>query len=583
MLDKPLFFCYNDSLGLRIPLKKTMVREPVMKKIGLAILIILCCCYVQAQNLYVPTEHTSIQSAIDAAGNGDVIIVDPNTYYENINFLGKAITVRSIDPNDPDVVAATIIDGSLYDDPNNASVVTFNSGEGNDSILAGLTITGGAGTWLVIAWEFHEPYWNLCGGGIVCYNMSEPTITKNVITNNSAGEGGGIYVYGDPVYIPNPSDPPIHLTPLITNNTFTNNNAIKDHGLGPPDNTYTFAEHGDGGAVVCFQGVDPVISGNLMQSNHADYYGGAIHLRQWSDGRISNNQILGNDSRLGAGIHVTYISSPLINSNLIKLNTCTGGGGGIYVYYYSDPVIEYNMITENNDWQCAGIGIYWSSDPVIRNNFITDNNGPGIYCKSSSAVAIINNTIVNNSKNINKGGIRLGANSGAVIENNIIALTQGGYGISDNPSITPIIRYNNVWGNELGDYGPFIGDKSGTNGNISIDPNFASDENYHLLPISPCINAGDPNLIVSEEQTDIDGEERISYSIVDIGADEIVLNEADFNNDGIVNYLDFAILYTEWLTGGPLLKADLSGNGFVDIDDCAMLAEQWLWIGQWYE
>ncbi|GAI61123.1 unnamed protein product, partial [marine sediment metagenome] len=44
-----------------------------------------------------------------------------NTYYENINFLGKAITVRSTDPNDPNVVAATIIDGNQPDDPNKAS------------------------------------------------------------------------------------------------------------------------------------------------------------------------------------------------------------------------------------------------------------------------------------------------------------------------------------------------------------------------------------------------------------------------------------------------------------------------------
>ncbi len=34
------------------------------------------------------------------------MIVDPGTYYENINFLGKTIIVKSIDPNDPDIVAS---------------------------------------------------------------------------------------------------------------------------------------------------------------------------------------------------------------------------------------------------------------------------------------------------------------------------------------------------------------------------------------------------------------------------------------------------------------------------------------------
>ena len=54
----------------------------------------------------------SIQDAIVIASDTDEIIVAIGTYFEAIDFLGKAITVRSTDPTDPLVVLATIIDGS---------------------------------------------------------------------------------------------------------------------------------------------------------------------------------------------------------------------------------------------------------------------------------------------------------------------------------------------------------------------------------------------------------------------------------------------------------------------------------------
>ena len=133
---------------------------------------------VWARTLYVPSEHPSIQLAINDANNGDVVIVGPGRYQENINFLGKAITVQSVDPNDPNIVEATIIDGNAPADSNFGSVVTFNSGEDNDSVLSGLTITGGTGSWVRIYWQFKGYLWNRCGGGVLCLNGSSPAIRK---------------------------------------------------------------------------------------------------------------------------------------------------------------------------------------------------------------------------------------------------------------------------------------------------------------------------------------------------------------------------------------------------------------------
>ncbi|MHC4944847.1 MAG: FG-GAP-like repeat-containing protein [Planctomycetota bacterium] len=122
---------------------------------------------VSSNTIHVPGDYPTIQQAIDAAVDGNVVIVDSGTYVENIDFLGKAISVQSSEGPE-----ATVIEGNQA-----GSVVTFQSCEGPDSILEGFTITGGSATE---------------GGGIYCL-FSEPTIRKNHISENIADFGGGIY------------------------------------------------------------------------------------------------------------------------------------------------------------------------------------------------------------------------------------------------------------------------------------------------------------------------------------------------------------------------------------------------------
>jgi len=89
----------------------------------------------RAATIYVPDGFSTIQHAIDFASTGDVIIVRQGTYVENIDFLGKAITVKS--EKGP---ALTIIDGGSPIDPASCSVACFRNKEGLDSVLDGFTL-----------------------------------------------------------------------------------------------------------------------------------------------------------------------------------------------------------------------------------------------------------------------------------------------------------------------------------------------------------------------------------------------------------------------------------------------------------
>nr|NQU88990.1 hypothetical protein [Bacteroidota bacterium] len=146
---------------------------------------------LNAQIIHVPANQPSIQAGINAATNGDTVLVDEGTYIENIRFMGKAITVASMYILDADTnhINNTIIDGSMAQNPDSAATVMFINGEDTTSILNGFTITGGSGV--------HFPNWQMmAGGGVYTYNSGSKIINNKVINNQVEGNqnagGSGI-------------------------------------------------------------------------------------------------------------------------------------------------------------------------------------------------------------------------------------------------------------------------------------------------------------------------------------------------------------------------------------------------------
>ena len=285
----------------------------------LTILWILLLCWAgpaHSATLNVPGQYPTIQAAINAAMDGDLVLVDPGTYLENIDFYGKAVTVKSAQGPEE-----TTIDGGCPSNPLAASVVTFRSGEGRDSVIEGFTITNGQGT---LWWNNAE----FIGGGICCWDMTSPTIRNNVIRDNTilfdVVDGAGICCAPGSA-------------PLIEGNVIKDNVALSPSG------------YGFGGGVACGYDTQAEVVNNLIINNRLNYTPG-----------------LG----VGGGGESFFMAGSHAGGRVM-----VGGGGGIAFGEHAYGVLENNTICGNAAVDGGGIAVFYSSLLIsVRNTVLWDNH-----------------------------------------------------------------------------------------------------------------------------------------------------------------------------------------------------------------
>jgi hypothetical protein len=407
----------------------------------------------------------TIQEAVDAAADGDTIIINPGTYSGrgncDVDLRGKALTIWSTDPLDPDIVARTIIDcaGSPTEPHRGFYIV-----DSNGVVLAGLTITRGLA---------------LSGGAIYCQNSTLDLMNCRILDNATlpgdsetpdGGPGGGLYCEGSIV--------------KIVGCTIRGNTA----GDGVSSEEGRAGAGGDGGGL-CSVKSDLQVAVSTISYNAAGAGGSGPQSGRsgrggglYADAATLDRCIIeANRASEGGGV----FSSVLEISNSLVAGNQAGQGGGlwcdagvVHLCTVAGNVVSRSRADANDLAAPAGAGIFCTPDVAVQNSILSDNTPDQIAGHDYRKVVYSN--------------IKYATEDDSAVENPLFVRSGRWVHAKDSSLVLAPDDPNAVW-------------VSG---------------NYRLRVNSPLLDAGDPNYIPLEVEKDLDGNARRADVAVDLGAYE---------------------------------------------------------------
>ncbi len=389
-------------------------------------------------------DYPTIQAAIDAAVNGDEIILGDGRYIglgnREMDFLGKALKLRS-----ENGAANCVIDCQAhYTNPRRA--LTFQSGEDANSVLEGLTFEDG--------YAFRENGYK--GGAIKCTDHSSPRIADCIFFSNAAGFGQGGAIYAE------------YSSPTIVNCVFIENSA--DYG----------------GAIFCSP--DPVTIRNcVFTGNSAADYGGAI--QAGTETLIECCEFTENTCDGPGG--AIYGRGQVIRCSFSRNDA--GSGGGVYASGWADMTIRQCVFSNNSAGVGGAVGAAAYSQAGrtghtrLLNSLFTGNSARGVGGAVSTGkdtiATMINCTITENVSGAQGSGIWCDDNPNLTVTNSVVWGNKDISGAVNTAQISNTAAYN-VTRCCIGGLKP---DEQWA-GKFSWDPLFVNADvgDYHLAVDSPC-------------------------------------------------------------------------------------------------
>jgi hypothetical protein len=458
----------------------------------------------------------AIANAINIAKPGDTLIVAAGTYNGSIDFQGKDLRLFSTNPDDPNIVAQTIIDCQQ-----SGRAFTFNNGEGPEAVIDGFTIINGSLS--------GQP-----GGAIYCGPGTSPTIVNLIISNCSVS-----FSAGGAIFIDSGSSP--------TLSNITINNCSVNLGVGGgicinSENSVTLsyctinncrALSGSGGAVYTVASSSPIFVGCNFSSNSATINGGGLYCGQGSMPVLRQCTLSNNTA--------TYDGGAILCSSgcLSEVNECTitgnsageDGGGIAYAADNSITIVDCNISDSSAQY---GGGLYFDSNcaGTIEESILLNNNadedGGAIYLSDSVELTISDCDIAQNSAARGGGVYGIDCSESVIV----------GCNIANNEARRTVVWYEFY----------------------NRDPN---DPNLPIGPPDPFGSLGDPNYIAvpyTEDTGIAQGGGIYSFAGPSLIADcQITLNRASTSGGGMYLAGDFSLVLRNCLIN--INRAGRDGGG----------------------
>ena len=428
-------------------------------------------------------DYETIQGGLDAAGDGDEVLVADGTYSgpdnTELDFHGKSIHLRRSGTGEV-----------LIDCEQSARAFLFDDGEDELAIVDGLTVVNGASS---------------TGGAIRIVDAS-PTITNCTIESCTADErGGGIRV--------------VRGHPVIDSCVFIQNHAVEGGAIAVEDGAVTIRhcsfssnEGDDLGGALLLDGTTVVVQDcsftrNETSTSYGDETsaGGAVHILG-SQADFISCDFEQNVARKGGAISLRRPSSVSLSACSFYANragtyTSIGSGYGAAVHMYGcSPTISECYFERNEP---TGGGTIWGeySSPVLDYCTFFSNKGAletdighdiELYHTDIDNAVIENCTFcgwrMNGSRD--EGALLRFGDCEPLVEGCIIAFYNYGPGVTCIGTGQPTIRECIVFGNTGGD------EICGTDpsNNLSTDPLFCGfwEGDLTLCANSPCLPPYNP-------------------------------------------------------------------------------------------
>lgn len=583
---------------------------------------------VPGETILVPTDYPTIQAAINAAVNGDEIIVAPGTYTQALDLLGKQISLRS--SNGPSV---TFLNGTGVA----RSIITCISGETLLTLVSGFTVQNGAGTpnWATCAGRgpagggalvqnsgltidncvFRDNGFDVVAGGAVFARNAQVEIVGCTFLRNGAeaGYGGAVESCGSGSFAMEgctfeDNGPTSHGGALLVSTPFTILNCVfrrneGGHGgganlnAGPGDGGRIencrfedgTAAHGGGLNAFAGEGANIDVVSCTAEGNFASHGGGfLVHASEGATVHMQDCEAHGNTANFGAGFNVQAHELSQIKITRFETTGNTAAfGAGLMGSAAQGAGVEFTggVLTGNTAEPVTDTGIN-SSECYVDNGGLTQWGGGADVRVYYDGFARITNCLFADNAGPNAGNAHLGTCGGGTIDfvnNTVVGSSSSGVhvrvagggsagGLAGAVRIANSIVYDNTGPQQV--RVQFINAHNDPNAEASVaysdvQGGFAGTGNIDADPRFVAAATGDYRLAAGSPAIDAAANDRVPSGVVtDLAGSPRFADDPETNDTGLGTPPLADLGAYEFQAS---CAEDLDGDGQIGLQDLAIL------------